>query len=677
MFFSSSSKPERMSKSFFVVLTVFLLTTTLSSAFSVAQDAFQRTPAREGFVQIERAQIVDGCEKLPSHPRLLLTERALSDARSNVDFDPCWQLYYDAIVKRANRQLPSKPVEKIMEGRRLLGVSREALGRIFRWSFLYQYSKDPQYASRVEKEALAIADFDDWNPSHFLDVAEMTTAMAIGYDACYDALSESARSCIREAIWQKGVLEALKFKGGWKRNTANWNQVCWCGTLYGALAIIDELDPERRELAIDAIVDAINGVTWSMSSYAPDGNYTEGPGYWAYGTSFNTLLLDALTLSFGDDFGRSEAPGFLKTIKYYEHVFGTTGNAFNYPDSGGGKMFEATAFWFARKLDDPAIMWNERNALISALKLTRKETDVRPGSRSMESLVGDRLAVCALLWGTAIGTDYSQVAPPSELGYVGIGDKRCCVALFRTAWDNSGGYLGVKCGAPNSPHGHMDEGGFVYDDCGVRWVVELGPEDYHRIESRGMNLWSASQNSDRWKLLRYNNYGHSVPTVNGAMQLVDGSTSFVETRIGSAGEPSYAVIDLTPVYRNELESATRKTTLYSDGSLVVEDVFKAKPDKDAEVERRFIVRESAEVRDGVIYLSQKDPFQPEGTLVKRVDFTATVEKDLTVKSCETDEEFDSKNPGVYSVVETSHIPAGASAVYTTRFAPAERSAGNL
>ena len=29
---------------------------------------------------------------------------------------------------------------------------------------------------------LAIAQFADWNPSHFLDVAEMTMGMAIGYD---------------------------------------------------------------------------------------------------------------------------------------------------------------------------------------------------------------------------------------------------------------------------------------------------------------------------------------------------------------------------------------------------------------------------------------------------------------------------------------------------------------
>jgi hypothetical protein len=36
---------------------------------------------------------------------------------------------------------------------------------------------------------LAAAAFSDWNPSHFLDVAEMTAALAIGYDWLYEEVS--------------------------------------------------------------------------------------------------------------------------------------------------------------------------------------------------------------------------------------------------------------------------------------------------------------------------------------------------------------------------------------------------------------------------------------------------------------------------------------------------------
>lgn len=48
-----------------------------------------------------------------------------------------------------------------------------------------------------------------WNPSHFLDVAEMTGGLAIGYDWLYDDLSPESREKIRQAIVAKGLGPAL------------------------------------------------------------------------------------------------------------------------------------------------------------------------------------------------------------------------------------------------------------------------------------------------------------------------------------------------------------------------------------------------------------------------------------------------------------------------------------
>jgi len=49
---------------------------------------------------------------------------------------------------------------------------------------------------------LAAARFGDWNPKHFLDVAEMTFALAIWYDWLFDQLDTNLRG---EAI---GVVHA-------------------------------------------------------------------------------------------------------------------------------------------------------------------------------------------------------------------------------------------------------------------------------------------------------------------------------------------------------------------------------------------------------------------------------------------------------------------------------------
>lgn len=630
-----------------------------------AENMYEPTPAHPDFQSVSFEEIQSALRELRVAPRLLLTDKMLADVHSKLETDNYWFKYYIALKAFADAKFESKPVERILTGRRLLSVSREVLLRIFDWSFLYRYTGDEKYAKRVEQESLAIAGFQDWNPSHFLDVAEMTVAMAIGYDSCKEIFSEENRTRIRDAIYTKGLVEALRFKGGWKRNTANWNQVCWCGALYGSLAIIDEVSDDNR-LNLERLVwNAVNGVTWSMSSYEPDGNYTEGPGYWGYGTGFNILLVSALESALGRDFGRSDSPGFLKSIDYYEHVFGTTGAAFNYPDSGGGKLFEPTAFWYAYKTGRSGIPWNEMNAVLAAFRVAQGEG--QSGDRSFGSLVRGRLAVAALLWGGAV----SELNPPTKLGYIGKGSGLCCVALFRTAWRQDAAYLGVKCGVPMAPHGHLDEGSFVYDDGGVRWIVELGPEDYHKIESRGMNLWNMSQNSDRWKLLRYNNFGHSVPTINGKLQQVDGKTSFIETKIGDSGEESYAVIDLTPVYRNEVLKVERKVTLNPDGSLVVEDVFEALPDKSATIERRFLTPAKLEERDGTLYLIQHFLNGTSKNLTKK--FTTTTNRAIaierTVESCETQEEFDAKNPGVSVIKEGVTISPSEKIVFTTCFSP--------
>ena len=49
-------------------------------------------------------------------------------------------------------------------------------------SYAYRTTGELKYAERAEKEMLYMAGYDNWNPEHFLDVAEMTMALSIGYD---------------------------------------------------------------------------------------------------------------------------------------------------------------------------------------------------------------------------------------------------------------------------------------------------------------------------------------------------------------------------------------------------------------------------------------------------------------------------------------------------------------
>ena len=101
-----------------------------------------------------------------------------------------------------------------MTGRRLLSVSRQALKRVFYLSTMYRLEGDKRYSDRAVSEMLALCRFSDWNPSHFLDVGEMTMAVSIGYDWLHEVMSEAERAEIRESILSKGLPYSLTVSVG-------------------------------------------------------------------------------------------------------------------------------------------------------------------------------------------------------------------------------------------------------------------------------------------------------------------------------------------------------------------------------------------------------------------------------------------------------------------------------
>ncbi len=117
-----------------------------------------------------------------SHPRLVLNSKAEKNLKKRLKSDPVVQNMYKAIQLNA-LEVQSKPLlERIKTGRRLLGVSREMLYRINMLGMVYRIEKDERVLNRINDEVLAVCKFSDWNPSHFLDVAEMSMAVAFALD---------------------------------------------------------------------------------------------------------------------------------------------------------------------------------------------------------------------------------------------------------------------------------------------------------------------------------------------------------------------------------------------------------------------------------------------------------------------------------------------------------------
>ncbi|UCH65816.1 MAG: hypothetical protein JSW63_01400, partial [Ignavibacterium sp.] len=383
----------------------------------------------------------------------------------------------NVILDVANNMIQLKPLQRELQGRRLLYVSSIYSKRILYLSYSYLVTKEVKYLLKAEEEMLAATEFTDWNPSHFLDVAEMTTALAIGYDWLYADLSEESKQKIRQAIIEKGLLPSLDEEQWWLKANNNWNQICNTGLVLGSLAIYED-DPV---LADSIIHRASLTIKLPLDQYEPDGAYPEGPGYWGYGTTFNVILFDAITKipKFKNKF--EVTPAFLKSAEYVLHTCGPAGN-FNYSDCNSNCSFQPILFWFSKMLENNEILWHQKKYLDmifnSKIKISAKGN-------------GYRFLPFLMIW--ANGLEVNSIKEPKDKSWTGHGSTP--LSIHRTSWDNEAIFVGIKGGSPSNPHGHMDIGSFVMDVDNVRWAIDIGAHDYNKLESEGLNIWSHKQNS--------------------------------------------------------------------------------------------------------------------------------------------------------------------------------------
>ncbi|EKN20021.1 hypothetical protein HMPREF1076_00217 [Parabacteroides goldsteinii CL02T12C30] len=501
-------------------------------------------------ISFAQKEFVNTSVRLSGHPRLLLQKGEEKTLKKMIMKDVIWKDIHQSLLNEAAEivQLPLN--ERIKTGRRLLSVSRENLRRIFILSYAYRMTRKGEFLKRAESEMLKAASFSDWNPSHFLDVGEMTMALAIGYDWLYPQLSAQTKRVIEDAIVEKGLKPSFDERYNWFVNAVhNWSQVCHAGVTYGALAVWEK----EPALACTVVNRAIEKISIPMGHYAPDGAYPEGIGYWDYGTSFNVMFLSAIEKIFGTDYGLSELPGFLKTGEYILHMVTPNLKNFAYSDNGINAFFTPTMFWFYSKTKDASILYNQ-------IRLYKKD-----GQKRIQK---NRLAPAMLIWGAS--ASLVNLQKPKQLLWKAQGDNPVC--LMRSSWnDSSAIYLGMKMGSPSVNHGHMDIGSFVFEADDIFWGIDMGGEEYNRLETRGVDLWNTRQNSQRWDVYRYNNLSHNTLSFNNKYQEVKGKTKIDE--YSDQENHKFVISDLTPVYKNQVRSVKRAVSLVNKEFAVVEDLI--------------------------------------------------------------------------------------------------------
>lgn len=296
-----------------------------------------------------------------SQPRLVLNSDLEKQVKAKLKSDPVIQNTYRAIQANAT-EIQKKPLlERKLEVHRLLGVSREMLYRMNMLGMVYRIDKDSKILKRINEEVIAVCNFTEWNPSHYLDVAEISMAEAIAFDWTTGKLAKSTIDLAKTALIKKGIKPSWPENGknpGWVYGTNNWNQVCNGGMIAASITIAEK-DPE---LAAKTIHRALDGMVHALVEYQPDGVYPEGSTYWSYGTSFTVVTAAMLESAFSTDFGIADYPGLKESAVYRVLMNTPSGWYYNFADCGDKRSAggDVTLAWFASKNGNKAFFEKER-----------------------------------------------------------------------------------------------------------------------------------------------------------------------------------------------------------------------------------------------------------------------------------------------------------------------------
>ncbi len=474
------------------------------------------------------------------HPRLMLKDKGLRSLKAQYAEDKVLQKCIRDVINRAESYV-KKPVLKYKKiGPRLLSVSRECVSRQYALALAYRWTGEQKYAKKAVDNMLAVCAFKDWNPSHFLDTAEMSHAVGVGYDWLYSYMDADTRAKIKAGLIKNGLEEGLIAykKKWWARSEHNWNQVCNSGLIAGALAIA-ESDPKYAEQIVSL---AVKSLPLALKTYGPDGAWGEGPGYWHYASRYTAYGLTALETALGTDFGLLKIKGLAEAGTFPIYMTGPTGYYLNLADSGerASRRTMPCLFWFARTY---------KNSLYAEAE----HAELARGSASPQHVIWYVPAPR----GKRTARDLDRMfRGPVE------------VAVFRSAWDDPEAlFVGVKAGYNQVNHGHLDLGNFELDALGVRWARDLGSDNYNMP-----GYWSSGRGGKRWSYYRLNSKSHNVPLLGGEDQDVFGKSSI--TKFQPDQSSPFALINLTTAYQKFAKKTTRGVAMVQGRrAVLVQDEF--------------------------------------------------------------------------------------------------------
>ncbi len=468
------------------------------------------------------------------------------------------------------------------------------MGNISAMAFAYQMTRDDKYLLCAYDAFLRLGQWTNWAPGHFLDCATATLNASYFYDWCYDRINELGKAGVTSAvngkplstellariIYQNGIYAGYRAVMGlgvgpnssrkqgnitsfsWQYN--NWNAVCSSGMAAGVFALMDycaddvvcdfgETNPpnDSTDLAGDAQGQILRlfekcfyGITSvGLDQYAPDGSYSEGVGYWSFGTGRVFVWGSLLETVCGTDYGMFDAPGLDRTCQYAYGASSSDFITFPYSDGSMGRLTYSHFYFVGQKLGQQEL-----------IDIRTAQLELYPETLDMYDMFFYPLEAEAKL--------------PDALDYYSRG-----VDMFtaRSSWEQDALYTGVIGGKnKTADHNQIDAGHFIYYNERVTWFIDIGCESY--------NVYGYGNAEIKYRYYRSKPEGHNTICITTDQtnvpfgQVYDSEARAYEVMTENNPHGSYAKFDMTETLgpkcnywkRGILLTNDRQTTVIQD-----------------------------------------------------------------------------------------------------------------
>ena len=417
--------------------------------------------------------------------------------------------------------------------------------------------------------------YDGTHVSADLRATELGGSFAVLRQALLPVLSEEIQVLLAKEIqrrilvpYEKAVREGTFAGMWWLKNLGNWNAVCHCGTTLASLALCDDV----REKAWFLACAEYFTTKYFMHGFTPDGYCSEGIGYWNYGFGEFAFLAEIAYRATGGEVNLYRAERVRETALF-----------------GVRSMLKPGYFPSIADCSLTAQPDRRLTGLMSVrlgLGLTQYEKDflARPiPFHSAKPLIVYHFQP----EGLRVVVDSSAVESDDPLrgDFADAGVLICRPPRDESEAPDPCQLCAFFKGGNNSEfHNHNDLGVYGLLLGKNYLVVDPGGESYTRRTFSGR----------RYEGELLNSFGHSVPRVNGTLQVTGKSAQGKVVDKSLTPGADTLVLDLSSAYPDQgLQSLTReflftRAEVGSPNEVTVTDKFAFEPKKEGTFESPLV-----------------------------------------------------------------------------------------